>query len=194
MSLTHAPAFRQRRREEVLDEVGDRILGLAELNSLQWSWMSAEYHRRVHGGTGQKPLEHWLSQAAGLRPAPRAEVLDEVFLHRQWRHVRKDGTVRFGGRLLELRSELCGDKVELRFDPERPGRLPRVFVDGELYCDTVELDVISNSSRRRRRIKDEGDRETQRPATGLDPLRQIQAEHDRRVAPPGKRTSDREEG
>jgi len=142
----------------------------------------------------QKPLEHWLSQAAGLRPAPRAEVLDEVFLHRQWRHVRKDGTIRFAGKLLEVRPELCSQKIELRFDPERPGRLPRVFVDGEFFCDTVELDVIRNSSRRRRRIRDEADRQTERPATGLDPLRQIQAEHDRRVAPPGKRTHNREEG
>jgi hypothetical protein len=181
-------------REEVLDEVGDRIFELAELNSLQWSWVSAEYHRRVHGGTGLKPLEHWLSHATGLRPAPRAEALDEVFLHRQWRRVRKDGTIRFAGKLLELRSELCGDRVELRFDPERPGRLPRVFVDGEFFCDTVELDVIRNSSRLRRRVKDDVDGEKERPSTGLDPLRQIQAEHERRVAPPGKRLSEREEG
>jgi transposase InsO family protein len=180
-------------REELLDEVGDKILDLAELNAYLWSWLSAEYHRRVHGGTGQKPLEHWLSQAAEVRPAPRAEVVDEVFLHREWRQVRKDSTVRFAGRMLEVRPELCGQKVELRFDPGRPSQLPRVFVDGEFFCDTVELDVIRNSSRRRRRIKDEGDTKSERPTTGINPLQQIQDEHDRRVAPPGKRTLEREE-
>jgi len=180
-------------REELLDEVGDNILDLADLNAYLWSWLSAEYHRRVHGGTGHKPLEHWLSQAAGVRPAPRAEVVDEIFLHREWRQVRKDGTVRFAGRMLEVRPELVGQKVELRFDPEQPGQLPRVFVDGEFYCDTVELDVIRNSTRRRRRVKDQADSQNERPRTGVNPLRQIQAEHDRRVAPPGRSTRDRGE-
>lgn len=119
-------------------------------------------------------------------------MVEEIFLHREWRHVRKDGTVRFGGRLLEVRAELCGHRVELRFDAERPQQLPGVFVDGELYCDTVELDVIRNSNRKRRRITDGGDRQSQRPTTGLDPLQQIQAEHDRRVAPPAQRTPERE--
>jgi len=174
-------------REELLDEVGERLLGLAELNGLLWSWLSAEYHRRVHGGTRREPLEHWLSQVDRLRPAPRGEVLDEVFLHRQTRKVRKDGTVRFAGRFLEVRSELVGHKVELRFDPERPEQLPQVYVDGKHFCDTVELDVIRNSSRRRRRIADAVETEGKRPATGLDPLAQIQAEHDRRSVPPGRR-------
>lgn len=172
-------------RDELLDELGEMLRELAELNSLLWSWRSAEYHRRVHSGTGQAPLEHWLSQAGTLRPAPRSEVLDEVFLHRERRKVRKDGTVRFAGRLLEVRSELAGAEVELRFDPERPERLPRVFVDGDFFCDAVELDVIRNSSRRRRRLSAEKPEE--RPSTGIDPLRQIQAEHERRIVPPSRR-------
>ncbi len=170
-------------REEVLDELGERLIRLDELNSILWSWLSAEYHRRVHGGTRREPLEHWLSQVDRLRPAPRGEVLDKVFLHRETRKVRKDGTVRFEGRFLEVRSELVGQKIDLRFDPERPG-LPKVYVKGEYFCDTVELDVIGNSSRRRRRISDAKETEEKRPVTGLDPLAQIQAEHERRFAPP----------
>jgi transposase InsO family protein len=174
-------------REEVMDEVGDRVLELTELNSYVWSWLSAEYHRRVHSGTGRQPLDHWLSHVDKLRPAPRHEVVDKVFLHREQRKVRKDGTVQFSGRFLEVRPELAGHKVELRFDPEHPERLPQVFVDGDFYCDTVELDVIRNSSRQRRRIVDDGKAAEERPASGLDPLSQIQSEHDRRVAPPSRK-------
>jgi transposase InsO family protein len=178
-------------REELLDELGDRLIALAELNGLLWSWLSTEYHRRLHSGTSRVPLEHWLSQVDKLRRSPRGEVLDEVFLHRETRKVRKDSTVRFGGRYLEVRPELVGQKVELRFDPEQPQQLPRVFVGGELYCDTSELDVIRNSSRRRRRIIDMKETAS-RPDSGLNPLAQIQAEHERRSAPPRRRRPGKE--
>ena len=42
--------------------------------------------------------------------------------------------VRFGGRFLEVRGELTGRKVELRFDPQQREPLPKVFVDGKLVC------------------------------------------------------------
>jgi hypothetical protein len=134
---------------------------------------------------------HWLSQVEHLRPAPPVEELDRIFLHRDQRKVRRDGTIRFGGRLLEVRSELCGLKVELRFDPERPQQLPQVYVDGSFYCDTVELDVVRNSRRkRRRRPGSEGGKTEVEASTGLDPLELIQAEHDRRRKPPNKGNND----
>ncbi len=106
-------------------------------------------------------------------------MLEKIFLHRAHRLVRRNGTVRFAGRLLEVRSELCGLKVELRFDPERPNQLPAVYIDGQFYCDTVELDVVRNSRRKRHRISPPK-AEDDVPATDLDPLRLIQAEHERR--------------
>ncbi|MCH8912709.1 MAG: Mu transposase C-terminal domain-containing protein, partial [Planctomycetes bacterium] len=75
---------------------------------------------------------------------------DEVFfLHRLKRTVRKDGTVRFSGHFYEVRPELTGQRVELRFDPNWTDRLPAVYLDGEFYCDTVEQDLVRNSRRRR---------------------------------------------
>ncbi len=170
-------------REELLDELPPEPLELGELNGLLWSWLAAEYHQRIHGGTQRSPLEHWLSQVEHLRPAPRYEVLEKIFLHRAHRQVRRDGTVRFAGRMLEVRSELCGLKVELRFDPERADPLPAVYIDGQFYCDTVELDVVRNSRRKRRRSSP-AKAEDAAPCTGLDPLRLIQAEHERRRRPP----------
>ncbi len=168
-------------REELLDELAPEPLDLGELNGLLWSWLAAEYHQRIHGGTQRSPLEHWLSEVGHLRPAPRPEVLEKIFLHRAHRLVRRNGTVRFAGRLLEVRSELCGLKVELRFDPERPNQLPAVYIDGQFYCDTVELDVVRNSRRKRRRISPSKAEDDAAPSTGLDPLRLIQAEHERRA-------------
>lgn len=169
-------------RAEVLDELPDAPLELAALNSLLWSWLSAEYHRRIHDTTKREPLEHWLSQLEPLRPAPRGDELDRIFLHRERRTVRNDGTVRFRGRFLEVRGELRHEEVELRFDPFRPDRLPAVYLDRRFYCDTVELDRVRNSRRHRRTLGPKS--EPVVPSTGLDPLRLIQDEHDRRSRPP----------
>ena len=170
-------------REEVGDELPDHPLPLAELNAKHWAWLAAEYHARKHDTTGQAPREHWLSELPYLRPLPRTKNLDEVFLHRARRVVRKDGTVRFRGGFLEVRPELVGREVELRFDPKDDAARPRVFVEDRFVCDTVPLDRLRNASRRRRRLRGEPAPDVE--PSGLDPLALIEAEHDQRVRPVG---------
>jgi putative transposase len=174
-------------RDELLDELGPTPLTLGALNAKLWAWLGSEYHSRIHDTTQRAPREHLLSQIDQLRPVPRGVNLDELFLHRCQRLVRKDGTVRFEGSLLEVRAELCGQYVELRFDPSDPQALPRVFRDGRFFCDTVVLDRIRNSTRPRHRVQGEPDPQTE--PTGLDALALIEEEHYRRVRPvdPGTR-------
>jgi len=160
-------------REEVQEELPKEPLPITELNSILWAWVSSEYHRRKHSTTGKAPIDHWLEQAEHVRPAPKASELDRIFLHREQRKVRSDSTVRFDGKLLEVRSELCGLNVELRYDPGKSA-LPMVFVDGQFYCDTNEVDRIKNSQRRRHRPMPHP-KET--PQIGMDPLRQIQRQY-----------------
>jgi len=178
-------------REEIEDELPQEPLPLAEINSLLFSWMAVEYHGRKHEGTGRIPLNHWLEGADALRPLPHDVSLDELFLHRDKREVRKDGTIKWEGKLLEVRSELSGRTVELRFDPERveeKGYLPRVFLDGRFVCDSVLLDPIRNSLWPRRRST--GRPEPGATPTGLDPLRLIREQHLARVRPPSRPSSD----
>jgi len=170
-------------REEVGDELPDHPLPLAELNAKHWAWLSAEYHARTHETTGRAPREHWLAEVPFLRTLPRPVQLDEVFLHRERRVVRKDGTVRFRGGFLEVRPELVGREIELRFDPRNDTARPRVFVENRFVCDTVPLDRLRNASRRRRRLR--GDAPPAADPSGLDPLALIEAEHYERVRPVG---------
>jgi len=162
-------------RDEVEDELPDGPIHLADLVAKHSAWLSVEYHARIHDTTGRSPREHWLEQVEHLRPLPRGVSLDEVFLHREKRKVRKDGTVRFDGRLLEVRAELTGQRVELRFDPAREDVLPRVFVNNRFFCDTVPLDRLANARRVRRR--DVGAPPPASMPSGLDPLALIEAEH-----------------
>ena len=181
--------FNRTWRDEVGDELSDEPLPIAELNALTWAWLSTEYHRREHGGTERVPMEHWLEQVERLRPAPAAAQLDTIFLHRETRKVRRDSTIRFRGHLLEVRGELTGDTVELRFDPEvpfdpeSPPTFPRVFVDGVFTCDTVMLDRIANSVRHRRRLP-KAKVPSQPKPTGIDALAQMADAQARLSRPP----------
>ncbi len=165
-------------REEVEDELPGHPIPLADLAAKHWAWLGAEYHARVHETTGRVPREHLLAEADAIRAVPRDKHLDDIFLHRDTRKVRKDGTVPWRGRHLEVRAELTGERVELRFDPG-DDRLPRVFVGGKFFCDTVPLDRLANMHRHRRR--DLGAAEPLVVPTGLDPLGLIEDEHYRKT-------------
>ena len=182
-------------REEVGDELPDQPLPLAELNAKLWAWLSAEYHHRPHTTTGRSPREHWLAELSFLRPVPLQKNLSDVFLHRERRTVRKDGTVRFRGGFLEVRPELVGQEVELRFDPNDDTARPRVFVENSFVCDTVPLDRLANAWRKRRRVCGEASPDVE--PSGLDPLALIESEHYDRVRPVGqpstKKTKKKEE-
>lgn len=178
-------------RAEVGDELPNTPLPLAELNAKTWAWLSTEYHRRPHGGTERVPLEHWLEQAERLRPAPAAAELDRIFLHREVRRVRRDGTVRYLGYYLEVRGELAPGKVELRadpsvdFDPRDPTTWPKAYVDGRFACDTVVLDRVANSARRRRQLPKPAGTTPAQP-TGIDPLQQMADEQARLTRRPAE--------
>ena len=166
-------------------------LSLAELNAIHWAWLGSDYHATKHETTQRLPKEHFLEQVEKLRRVPRDKNLDEVFLHRAMRDVRKDGTVRWNGLFLEVRPELVDQKIELRFDPIDESARPRVFKDDRFYCDTSPLDRIANASRLRKRIA--SGPTTPFEPTGLDPLGDLLAEHYDRVRVRNAQSDDLEE-
>ena len=163
-------------REEVEDELAeDEVIELEQLSAAHAAWLAREYHLRVHETTGQAPRERFLAEVDELRAAPKPEGLAEIFLHRAIRRVRKDGTVRWGGGYLEVRPELCGKKVELRFDPRDESVRLKVYREDVFVCDAVPLDRVANMKRRRRRVR--GEPVPQTEPTGLDPLALMIEEH-----------------
>ena len=182
-------------RAEVIDELPDEPMPIAQLNGLLWAWLSREYHSREHGGTDQIPLNHWMEQVDHLRATPTKERLDKVFLHRESRVVRKDNTLRFRGRFLEVHGDLAGDTVELRFDPMHPfsptdpTTFPAVYVDNEFVCDTTLLDLIANSSGKRRPKRRKTIKPPAKP-TGIEPLKQLADEQAHINRSPSKTITD----
>lgn len=170
--------WHERWRAEVEDELPEDPLTLDELNAIHWAWLARDYHDVVHDTTGRAPRAHFLDEVDELRPVPAGKNLDEVFLHRACRTVRKDGTVRWQGDYLEVRPELVGHPIELRFDPVDATVAPRVFQNDRFVCDTRPLDRRANASRPRRTV---GFAARIDEPTGLDPLGDLITEHYDRV-------------
>jgi len=168
-------------REEVEDELPDHPIPLAELEEKHCAWLACEYHARKHDTTQRVPREHWLELCDHLRPLPRGVDLDHLFLHRAIRTVSKVGTVRWGGGRLEVSPDLNEQEVELRYDPSDPDKLPKVFVAGRFVCDCVQLDLYRNAHRQRRRNLGAPDPKVE--PTGISPLNDLVAEHQRRTSP-----------
>jgi len=162
-------------REEVEDELPREVIALEDLSAIHFAWLAREYHLRVHDTTGRPPRERFLEELDALLPTPPDDELDAIYLHRDKRKVRKDATVRWASGFLEVRAELAGKTVELRFDPCDDTRLPKVYRDGQFVCDTVPLDRVGNMHRARRRVSGEPAPDVE--PTGIDPLAQLQGEH-----------------
>ena len=160
-------------REEFLVEIGDGsgIADLAELNRLFTAWCETVYHARPHGETGQPPIDRWLAGAPF--PVPEPARLREAFLWSETRLVRKDATVRLFGGAYETDPALAGRKVECVFDPFDLTVL-EIRWNGSPYGLAVPR-KIGRHSHPKAKPEVPG---TPPPATGIDYLAIIAAEHE----------------
>lgn len=126
-------------RSQFLAELTEGVR-LEELNRLFNRYIEERYHTRIHGGTGQTPLDRYLEDAQALRKAP--DNLPEYFRKQEIRTVNNDRTVQLHGRLYEAPKGLVGMKVVLRF--ENYDRI-EVFVDDSSRGFLRDLDQEINS-------------------------------------------------
>jgi putative transposase len=113
---------------------------LQKINELFSSYLDTVYHQRIHGSTGQKPMDRYLADVKALRKAP--ENLPEYFRKQEVRTVSADRTVQLNSRLYEAPAGLAGMKVVLRY--EEPDRI-EVFVDDSSKGFLKDLNQEVNS-------------------------------------------------
>jgi len=128
-----------------------KVRDIHDLNARLWAWVEEIYHKTPHGGLdGFTPLERYQRDLVHIRPlghlAPR---LDELFLHRFKRLVRKDGTVSYEGERFEVPFELTGKNIFLVVDPHAQ-KIVRLESDkGDYLGKATPLDPIANRFRKR---------------------------------------------
>lgn len=129
IAITHSAPYRPQgrgKKERFYRTVAEQFAveidpgGVATLDVLNGyfaAWLEQVYHPRIHGGTGQSPLDRWTTGPSSLRPSPNPETLRQAFLWQTDRRVTKTRTVSLHGNTYEVDPSLVGATVTLVFDP-----------------------------------------------------------------------------
>ena len=113
-----------------------------------WCWLERDYHRKVHSSIQMTPLDRFMSQISEVKTCDSPEVLKEIFLKRDKRKVKHDGTISVNKRLFEVPSSLINKRVEIRFDPENDDEV-FIYLDNQYVCQTKPV-VLSDNARVKR--------------------------------------------
>jgi putative transposase len=129
ITLTHTAPFDPRSKgkiERLFKTVQTRFYpllqtepaqSLEELNERFWRWLEEDYHRKVHASLeGKTPHEVFHSQINDITYLEDPSILETIFLKREQRKVKPDGTISLDKRLYEVPSRFIGQSVDVRMD------------------------------------------------------------------------------
>ena len=102
----------------------DSISSLEEFNTLFAEYIRS-YNTTLHTGINCTPFERYQASVKNVQFPKSREWLDECFLNRIIRKVRKDATVSFGKVSYDVPMQFIDMKVEIRF---RPGEMDSAFI------------------------------------------------------------------
>lgn len=88
-----------------------------DLNQRFWQWLEQDYHRKVHSTTKMCPIDLFMSQASSIKMVADPNMLDPLFLKREYRKVKHDSTISLLNQVYEVPPRFVGQKVEIRYDP-----------------------------------------------------------------------------
>lgn len=94
----------------------DCIHSLEQFNTIFRDFIR-EYNLTFHSGIQATPFDRYQASADQAKPIPSREWLDECFLNRVIRKVRKDATVSIDSVSYDVPMQFIGMKVEIRFLP-----------------------------------------------------------------------------
>ena len=94
----------------------DNIHSLAEFNALFQEYIRS-YNTTIHSGINCTPFERYQNTKENIRAPKSREWLDECFLNRIYRRVRKDATISIERVSYDAPMKKKKKKVEIRFRP-----------------------------------------------------------------------------
>lgn len=123
------------------------INSLEDLNKFFWQWLEKDYHRKVHSAINMTPLDKYLSQMSQVKLVDDPESLRVIFLKRENRKVRHDGTISLKNKLFEVPPQFIGQRIELRFDENL--RKVLIYSDGKEVAQATSVNMADNAKVKR---------------------------------------------
>jgi transposase InsO family protein len=134
---------------------------LSNLNQAFWKWLEKDYHRKKHSSLDKSPLETFMDQISKVKTIDDPKILDKIFLKREYRKVKSDGTISFKKKLYEVPPVFIGKKIEIRFNPENYKEI-FIYDEGKEIAKAEPVNFHENAHLKRKRnlnfqdINDEG--------------------------------------
>jgi putative transposase len=124
------------------------VHSLEELNERFWRWLEEDYHRKPHASlNGKTPHEIFLSQNHTVQFLEDRTVLDSIFLKREFRKVKADGTISLNKQLYEVPPRFIGQSVDIRYDDHGV----YVYEDGKEVAQAKPVCLHDNAHVKRNR-------------------------------------------
>lgn len=106
----------------------DNIHSLAEFNALFQEYIRS-YNTTEHSGINCTPFERYQNTKENIRAPKSREWLDECFLNRIYRRVRKDATISIERISYDAPMQFIDQKVEIRFRPNEMDSAVIIYED-----------------------------------------------------------------
>lgn len=143
-------------RKQFLAELPKSPLTLLELNERLWNWLDNEYHNKMHAGIKDTPINKYREDLQHIRElGHKAKMLDELFLYRYKRRVRKDGTISYNSHIYEVPYQLVGSYIMAVVDPNTQQVISIENLKEEPLGKATLLDKKANNQRVRHSNKKE---------------------------------------
>ena len=125
--------FNQTMKNSFLPLLYNKNLSLNELDILFSSWLENEYHKSIHKGINNTPLNKYLDDIKNvpLNKLPDNKI-EEYFYTSAQRSVNNDSTIAFNNQLYEVDPKYIGEKISLRYNLSTPDVLFLVNPDSSL--------------------------------------------------------------
>ena len=111
-------------------------------------FVNKEYNNKIHSSIEMTPKERFMRDYSNIQ-RKTDEQIEESFLHRETRNVKKDATIRFRDYLYEVPQEFIRKQITIKFKPNQTDELYIYNDKDERVCTIKPIDKISNSRMKR---------------------------------------------
>ena len=116
---------------------GRRFVDLDDLNLQLDEWVATVANVRIHGTTGERPVDRYERERRHMKPASSFTPYDVRV--RYLRKVTSDSHISFGGVRYSVCPDAAGRLVEVRVTGEDPGDRLTAYWDGRIVAEHVMM-------------------------------------------------------
>ncbi|MHA2087633.1 MAG: DDE-type integrase/transposase/recombinase [Promethearchaeota archaeon] len=119
---------------------------LEDLNNMFQQWLDQHYHRRMHHGIGQLPMDRYMNdlKKTNIKRMNQNEI-DTFFYQTHTRLVRNDSTISFDSTFYEVPHKYIGSKIEIRHPTGNQNEI-WIYENNKPVCQIKPVDPGFNSN------------------------------------------------